>query len=278
MTVLYFLLTLVVAAVILLAAYLYLSAPRSSGKRAGMEKLTVDYSHRGLHGGGIPENSLPAFSASAEAWYGVELDVQLSSDGIPVVFHDYTLLRMCGEDIKLSSRSAAELSWRRLEETKHTIPTLEDALRAVRGRVPVLVELKGETTGTELCEAVARVLARYDGKYCVQSFNPYLLGWFRRHAPRIARGQLYTDFRKSGTRNPRTNFLLTAMLTNYISRPDFISVEESCLDYFPVRLMRGLHKLTVFVWTVRDDDCHARFRSMKYSCIFEGIEPDAKKN
>ncbi len=257
-------------------AYLILSAPRRAARRPGMEKLYVDYAHRGLWGEGVPENSLPAFAAAAERGYGIELDVQLSSDGDVVVFHDYTLERMCGEDTRVSSLRGAELSWRRLGGTEYTLPLLSDVLATVRGRVPILIELKGETADTSLCEALANVLEYYDGKICVESFNPYLLGWFKKHRPRVARGLLYTDFFKNGPTGRLTGFALQTMLTNVIARPDFIAADGRILDMLPLRLMRGLHKLPMFVWTIQNMDDYARMRSQKYKTIFDHIDPEAR--
>ena len=255
-------------------AYLILSAPNPQSKRAGIENLSVHYAHRGLWGGDIPENSIPAFAEAANKKFGIELDVQLSSDGDVVVFHDYDLSRMCGEDTKVSELRGAELSWRRLGGTQHTLPLLTDVLAAVKGRVPILIELKGETADTALCEALAHVIQYYDGKVCVQSFNPYLLGWFKKHQPRIARGMLYTDFFKQGTSDKKKNILLNFMVANFISRPDFLSVDMTCFDKFAVKLMTKFHKLPVFVWTVRDKDTFARMHSARYCCIFEGFEPE----
>ena len=270
MTALYVILGVLIALAI---TYLILTAPRSRNRRAGMEKLRVDYAHRGLWGGDIPENSIPAFSAAASAGYGVELDVQLSADRQVVVFHDYTLSRMCGEDTRVDSLGGAALTWRRLGKTDYTIPLLDDALTTVKGRVPVLIELKGKNSSTELCEALSRILGHYDGKVCVQSFNPYLLGWFKKNMPRVARGLLYTDFKKNTSGSRKNDFILGAMLTNFIARPDFIAVYEDCLDSPPVKLMTWLHKTDVFVWTVRDPYKYAKYKSMGHNCIFEGFMP-----
>lgn len=261
---------------VLTLVYLFLTSPRRERERAGMEKMNVDYAHRGLWGGNIPENSIPAFTAAASQGYGIELDVQLSSDGDVVVFHDYTLERMCGDDVRLSSLRGAELSWRRLAGTDYTIPLFEDVLRAVKGRVPILIELKGESSNTELCEALSRILGHYDGKVSVESFNPYLLGWFKKHSPRTARGLLYTDVIKKSTGNRKNDFILTSMISNIIARPDFLAVDEKCLGYFPVKLMMKFHKLTTFVFTVRDPDRYLLYRSMKVKSIFEGFTPNKK--
>ena len=54
------------------------------------------FAHRGLHGAGVIENSRAAFRAAIEAGHGIELDVQASSDGEEIVFHDYELGRLTG--------------------------------------------------------------------------------------------------------------------------------------------------------------------------------------
>ena len=269
----------VIAVLIVIAlaiVYLILSAPRRESQRPGMEKLYVNYAHRGLWGGDIPENSIPAFAAAVNRGYGIELDVQLSSDGDVMVFHDYTLSRMCGEDVRLSSLRGAELSWRHLGGTEYTIPLLSDVLDTVRGRVPLLIELKGETSDTALCEAVARILGHYDGKVCVESFNPYLLGWFKKHQPKIARGVLYTDFSQNPTTGKLVNFMLGTMMTNVISRPDFVAADGRFLNKIPLRMMRSMYKLPTFVWTVRNKDVFASARSKKLKSIFEQFDPEAQ--
>ena len=99
------------AALALILFLLYLLVlVRPGGKEPSDKALSCDYAHRGLHGDGIPENSLAAFSAACKAGYGIELDVQLSRDGEVMVFHDYDLHRMCGRADKLSDLTAAELT------------------------------------------------------------------------------------------------------------------------------------------------------------------------
>ena len=108
--------------------------------------------HRGLHGGSIAENSIPAFAAAADRGIGIELDVRLSSDGEVVIFHDDTLERMTGMSGGVSNYTAKELAKLSLADTGYGIPTLREVLALVNGRVPLLVELKenvGDTTGKE---------------------------------------------------------------------------------------------------------------------------------
>ena len=66
--------------------------------------------HRALHdlAAGRPENSRAAISAAVAAGYGVEIDLQLSSDGVAMVFHDERLERLTGARGLLGARDAAE--------------------------------------------------------------------------------------------------------------------------------------------------------------------------
>lgn len=130
------------------------------------------YAHRGLWGGIVPENSLAAFKAAHEAGVGIELDVRLTSDGLPVVFHDATLERMCGDTRRLDEIPVEDLAKVRLPDGSH-IPTLEDALDAMDGH-PVLIELKVDGPGGEkLAETVAALIRNRPGLQGVMSFDEF---------------------------------------------------------------------------------------------------------
>ena len=260
----------------IIALLLFLIAPRWIG-RPDMSRLRVDYAHRGLHGEGIPENSLPAFARAAEQGFGIELDVQLSSDGVIMVFHDDTLARMTGVEGKLCEYTCEELGLMRLGDSTETIPTLDRVLEVVEGRVPLLIELKGESAGGDgaLCEKLAKRLETYGGAYCVESFNPMILSWFKRHRPAIARGQLVTNTLKERPKgNKILNFLLAHLMLNVVSRPDFVAYNEKYNRELALRLNIGLFRAPSFVWTVRDIQTWRAFRKAGSPSIFEGFLPE----
>ncbi len=253
----------VIILAILLAIYVFMIAPSA---RKLEPELMRNYAHRGLHGEGIPENSLAAFRLAAERGYGIELDVQLSRDGEVYVFHDYTLERMTGREGKLAELTSLELDELRLNGSEEKIPRLSEVLEVVGGRVPILVELKGEAVDTSLCPRVDEILSRYEGKYLVESFNPALLGWYRRNRPEVRRGQLWTDVIRE--KKPSVlNFALTAMLTNCLSRPDFVAYDRRYARAWPLFAVTRILGAGRFVWTVREA------REMRVDCaIFEGVE------
>ena len=239
--------------------------------------LFTHYAHRGLHGEDIPENSLAAFRNAVSHGYGIELDLQLSADGEVMVFHDYTLDRMTGETGKLSDRTAEELRKLRLlrrdgTPSDETIPTLTEVLRTVDGRVPLLIELKGESTDFSLCPAANRILQTYSGAYCVESFNPLLLRWYKRNRPDVFRGLLYTDLFR-GIKKSFLNLLLSGMLLNMFARPHFISYDIRFPKKLPVLLTTSLFKAPHFLWTIRSEEECVDGSPM----IFENILPSSSR-
>ena len=273
---------LLIIVIILILLLLFLVKP---GHRPLPDTVKRDYAHRGLHtcagqkelppvdhtDGYPPENSLSAFARAADAGYGIELDVQLSSDGEVFVFHDYSLLRMTGRDAKLSELTASELDSLRLAGTDEKIPRLTEVLQVVGGRVPLLVELKGESTDTSVCPKTDAILSQYRGDYIVESFNPLLLYWYRKNRPEVLRGQLYTNVVKSNGFSV-LNLLLTGMLFNFLVTPDFIAYDEKRPGAIPVRLACGLCGCARFTWTVRSREDYGKKGGA--FAIFEGFFPE----
>lgn len=264
----------IIILLIILALWVFLIFP---GKRTIPEVFRRDYAHRGLHNNGdsgeiphIPENSLPAFDLAASKGFAIELDVQLSNDGEVYVFHDYSLKRMTGRDAKLSELDSEELDELRLLDTDERIPRFTEVLEKVAGRVPILVELKGESMDTSLCPKTDTILSAYSGDYIVESFNPLLLFWYRKRRPDVIRGQLYTNVVKSNGFSA-LNLFLTGMLFNFLVRPDFVAYDKERPDSVPVALTR-FFGTGQFVWTIKSREEYAKKK--KALAIFEGFMPD----
>ena len=258
-----------ITAVILILLYL-LVLIRPSGREVP-EPLRTDYAHRGLFGADIPENSLAAFKAAVNAGFGIELDIQLSHDGEVMVFHDYSLKRMTGRDAKLSELDLSELKSLSIGGGE-SIPTLDEVLLLVDGRVPLLIELKGENTDISLCKLAAEKLDKYNGSYCVESFNPLLLNSFAKLRPKVTRGLLYTKFKRS-MKTKLFDLMLTAMIFNCIARPDFIAYDIANSRTAALRICTALYHPRRFVWTVRSKSEYEAVKAVGESPIFEGFVP-----
>ena len=243
-----------------------------SGLDAGF--LNSPIAHRGLHGTGIPENSLAAFDAAVARGFGIELDVQASRDGVPMVFHDYRLERLTGETGLVQDRSAAELSAMPLLGGDDRVPTLEAVLEQVGGAVPLLIEIKdqdgalGRVTGG-LSAAVDAVLAGYEGPVAVMSFNPHHLVGLD-----CTRGLVTCDFStRDWTGVPSDRLAgLAAILEADAVGASFISHDRRDLERQRVADLRA-QGLSVLCWTVRSAKEEAKAREVAQNITFEGYDP-----
>ncbi len=239
---------------------------------------TIPLAHRGLHGPltGHVENSPSAFEAAAAGGYGIELDVHLSADGEAIVFHDQTLDRMTSETGHVADHNAEDLRRLTLKGSSDTIPTLSDLLRQIAGRVPLLIEIKSFHQKVGACEQrVAELLDDYDGPFAVQSFNPYSVGWFAKHAPRFTRGQLSLNyFQKSYAHLPlQGKLLLHFMVLNYVSRPQFCAYEWTALPSLSAMRMRAMGR-PVIAWTIKDPAVLPKVLPHADNFIFENFRPE----
>lgn len=214
------------------------------------------YAHRGLHdgmaGGPVLENGLPAFAAAIAAGHGIECDVQRSVDNRAVVFHDFTLSRLTLAQGRVDSRTAGELTQIRLIGQNGAIAELGAVLGVVRGRAPILIEIKTEGDRVApLCLAVRRALEGYGGKAAVMSFDPAVSAWFRRQAPHVVRGLVMTEETSRGWQGAwqRHRALWRA-------KPDFLAYDIRDLPSIFARSQRR-RGLPVLTWTVRSDAQHA---------------------
>lgn len=226
--------------------------------------------HRGLHGKDCPENSLSAFGKAIDAGYPIELDVQLIADGTVVVFHDESLSRLTDNDGYIKFLNKSDLDILFLKDSKEKIPTFEEVLSFVDGRVPLLIELKNQGKVGELEKIVIELLKDYKGQYAVQSFNPYVLEYFHKHAPNILRGQLAGFFKGEKLAYFKKFALKRMMLNKKISKPDFISYEAKRV---PNRFVRKYKKLPLLVWTVTSQSEYLKVVKYCDNVIFEGFEP-----
>lgn len=251
----------------------------SFGKAEKDPHMGVLYAHRGLHDNAsdAPENSMAAFQKAVEAGYGIELDVQLTKDGVPVIFHDFTLERMCGVSGRVDELTYEQLQELSLLQTQEKIPALEQFLAMVDGRVPLIVELKVEWTDLALCPVVQDMLAGYRGVYCIESFNPLALLWYRRHHKDVMRGQLSTNFKKEGEESNLLHFMLTHLLLNCVTRPDFIAYNCRFKEEPGLRICRKLYKNLAVAWTVKSQKQLESLQKDFDLFIFDSFIPDGTK-
>lgn len=264
----------VAALAVLLGAWLLMAMPQRRRPEAEQYACRC-YAHRGLHGNGVAENSLTAFRLAVEAGYGIELDLQTTKDGKVVVFHDGTLKRMCGEAVKggVIDYTEAELSRMRLMGTEEKIPTFSEVLRLVSGRVPLCIEIKNDGDGVDTTARALAILKEYNGPYCIESFNPLIIRYVKKHAPSVVRGILSQRFFKhKGYRKP-LHFMLGILAFNFLAKPDFIAFNGHDVSSLPLRFARRCGAYTL-AWTVASEEDEAYVRRHGFDgVIFEKYIP-----
>lgn len=238
------------------------------------------FAHRGLHdaAAGVMENTLPAFAAAIAGNYGIELDIQASADGVPVVFHDDTLDRLTLARGPVRIRTASALAAIAFKAGTGRILPLAAVLEAVAGQVPLLIEIKSHFDGdTRLALRAAEVLAGYAGPFALMSFDPAMIAEARRAAPGIIRGivaeypYLHPEWAALGLKRAQKRSLRN--LTHWPqSRFDFVAYRVADLDRAPPRLARRLG-FPLLTWTVRSPEDRERAASRADQIIFEGFRP-----
>ncbi len=226
--------------------------------------------HRGLHEKGIPENSLAAFAKAIENGYPIELDVQLLSDGTMIVFHDETLSRLTNNDGYIKFLTKEDLAMLTLAGTKEHIPTFEEVLSFVNGQVPLLIEIKNSGKVGSLESKVIKALKNYNGEFAIQSFNPFVLQFFYKHAPEIPRGQLASYFKNEKLPLFQKYFLKRLALCKKVSHPDFISYDAK---FLPNRYVNKFKDKPLLAWTVSSQSEYMKIVKVCDNVIFENFEP-----
>ncbi len=245
---------LIVLGIIIL--YLLMVMPRMMHKASSTEFKKVLYAHRGLfdNQSDAPENSMLAFRKAVEGGFGIELDIQLSKDNIPVVFHDDTLTRVCGVNRKVRECTFEELQQYTLCNSSEKIPLFSEVLQVVNGKVPLIVELKIPSTDLSLCPIADKLLRTYQGQYCIESFNPLGVYWYRRNHKEIMRGQLADAFHKEKEYKGILYFILENLLFNFITKPDFIAYNHKHHQMLSRVLCKRLYGNTAVAWTIKSED------------------------
>ena len=261
-----------VVILLILALYLFLIYPNMP--RRDVSHLSgYDYAHRGLWNSELPENSMAAFRNAVDNGFGMEMDVHLTSDDQLVIFHDANLKRMCGVDRPICECTLAELRQYRLLGTEEVIPTFDEFLSMINGRVPLIIEIKPDKRINDLCRLVHERLTRYQGPYCIESFHPVAVQWFRRNAPQIIRGQLANGlYGMPAEKRTWMGRIMASLVQNVLSRPDFVAYEHSTDRNLSMALMRII-KPHLVCWTVRSQHDMDVLRGRYDLQIFEGFIP-----
>lgn len=265
---------IIIVIVMLAAIYVFLVMGSKPDSNKVSWLLRRSFAHRGLFEKDqtIPENSVPAFKRAVDKGYGIELDVALTKDDVVVVFHDDNIKRMTGVDKGIDQISFDELRSLKLAGTEYSAPMFKEVLELVDGRVPLIVELKNGKKNELLCRKVLEMLKGYKGEYCIESFNPFIVRWFKKNAPEIIKGQLSMNFKEEKTLNGITHFLLENLLLNFLGRPNFIAYRHTDCNKLCFKINRCFGVVTV-AWTIESQKEMDKALKNYNSIIFQYFGP-----
>ncbi len=231
--------------------------------------------HRGLHDGKtVIENTPSAFAVAMAGRYGIECDLQVSSDGEAMVYHDDTLGRLTEGTARLDAMTAAELKHVRYKASPDRMMTLGELCDLVRGRSTLLIELKSQyAADRRLVRRAAAVLSGYGGPVAVMSFDPAQISAFGQAAPALVRGLVAEHRpRRSRTSSSATRaFAYGAQVLRM--QPQFIAYSVTDLPSTMTSFARSILRLPILAWTVRT--AMERQRALRHAdqIIFEGFRP-----
>ena len=265
---------IIIAAIVVISAVYVLLVWPGKPNPAFEQLRGYLFAHRGLHGfTGHSENSLPAFREAAAKGFGAELAVRMTRDGKLAVMHDESLERTAGVNVRLSGLSSQKLAEYRLFGGEH-IPMLDEVLPVFEGGPPLMIEVKPSGKGVfAVCEALAAAMKDYRGLWCVESFDPRVVYWMRKHAPNVVRGQLSRRFGPPTPIRGPAAFLLALMPFNALTRPDFISYRFHDRRMLPFRLATARGGAGRVLWTIRSRTDLDTALSEDAIAIFEGFDP-----
>ena len=223
--------------------------------------------HRGLHDGNkvVWENTLSAFERAVEGGYGIECDLQYAADAVPVVFHDDDMTRLCNVASDIRSKTVGELGLTTIGGTKDKVPSLKQLLRLVKGRVPLVLELKGREGDDEgFASSVLEALEGYEGEVALMSFDTWLLKDLK---------ELESPYPVGLTAEGKTPEEFAAHKKAMSYGLDFISYYVADLPnaFIDDQKSRGIPLIS---WTVRSETDAKHSRENGAQITFEGFLPD----
>ena len=235
--------------------------------------------HRGLHDAarGIIENMPAAAQAAVDGNFSIECDIQLTADGEAMVHHDDALGRLTEGSGALLDMTAAELKAVRFRDTPERMMTLGDLCTLVKGRVPLVIEVKSHFDGDrKLVKRMAEVLASYSGPAAGMSFDPDQVLALREQMPALPRGIIAQrnyddDYWKKLTPAQRQGML--HLRHAFRTWPHFVVFWIDQLPAPAPWIARNIFGVPLLTWTVRTPEQRERATRYADQMIFEGFRP-----
>ncbi len=210
------------------------------------------FAHRGLVcNDNMDDNSIGAFRAAVEAGYAIELDLRYTKDMVPMVSHDNDLSHSVGVKVNLSDITYEEAKTLTLLKSGEYIPSLEEVLAFVDDKVPLLIEIKAYHFPGEFESNIVEILKGYNGRFVIQSYNPFALNYVKGLAPEITIGLLLDDI--PGIPIIKSARILKDNLFGMICHPAFITYNIDLIEEHELDIYRDENNLVLgFIYSEQD--------------------------
>ena len=195
----------------------------------------------------IPENSMKAFQKAIDLNYSIELDIQFTKDFVLVVFHDDNLKRMTGVNKNVCDLEYNEIKKLKLLDTNERIPTLQEVLKLVKGKVLLDIEIKTTKYVTRICNQFYDEINNYSN-FIVKSFNPKIVRKIKKDHPEWDVGYL---IQKKYPTSFYNIFLPSKFMIHY-SKANFLAIDKKLLK--SSKFIKLKKKYPLFIWTVKKND------------------------
>ena len=204
--------------------------------------------HRGLHNDVIKENSKLAIIKAMNKKIPVEFDISLTKDNVVILCHN--------SYIKYNNKKyiIKNYDYKFLLNICQELVTLEEILKIVSGKIPLLIELKPYNNGNKLEKQVVKLLDNYNGYFAIQSFSPLIVYWFKNNRPNYIRGQLLTNYKKYSFIK---KVIYKHMIFNKFTNPDFICYNIKGLPNKQIEKSRL--KKPIIGWTIKNEEEIAKY-------------------
>ena len=224
-------------------------------------------SHRGLHQNRlIPENSLKAFEKAVLKNFAIELDITISKDEQIVVFHDETLYRLCGIKQNIEDMNYSFFKELKLYESDEYIPLFKEVLELIKGKVPLIVEIKKHKKIGLLESGLIQLLNNYKGEYFICSFEKDILSYLKFNNPNLKRGLIFESLPQKFKKYNKTIFLYKFFKT----KPDFVSLDykliSTCIYKFCLK-----KSIPIITWTIKTKEDYEKVDKKVDAIIFENF-------
>ena len=230
----------------------------------------MNFAHGGLNDSSKPANSLAAVVAAAEAGYGVEIDIQVSQDGVAFLLHEANAFKETGINLEIGESHSRDL-----ENLTHLngmkVTTLKEVLQHISPQVPLLVDLKDTNNAKRLLKAVLPHLSARLSATAVQSFQPSVVSLAKRWQKQLAVGQLLEEANDAMTFMKK--FQTRFATSNFLTRPDFLPVYLPVIDSRMVRFWHRTLSAPLIAWTVTSETEMQFCEERGIAMIFESVRP-----